>query len=218
MPQLIYIDNHLLVVIKPAGMLTQKDQTGSFSLEEWAAEWVKKTYQKGGNVFLHAVHRLDKSASGIVLFARSSKALSRLNQSMREKQFKKTYHAFVEGRPSMERGTLEHYLFHGDHKAIVVPPSDQRGKLARLHYQLLSFENGKSLLKIELETGRYHQIRAQLAAMGCPIVGDKRYGSKELFGEGKIALHHSILTFSHPVTKLPLCFEAKPNFISSSAI
>jgi len=217
-PKLIYSDNHLLVVLKPAGMLTQKDHTSDLSLEEWTAHWVKKTYQKEGNVFLHTVHRLDKPVSGIVLFARSSKALSRLNMYLREKQFKKIYHAYVEGRPKEEKGTLEHYLVHDDHRASIVSSSNPRAKLARLHYEMLSFKEGKSLLKIDLETGRYHQIRSQLAFIGCPVLGDKKYGSKISYEENAIALHHSSLMFTHPVTKLPLVFEVMPNFVASSAI
>ena len=190
---IIYSDNHLLVVEKPAEMATQPDLT------ELAKAWVKKKYQKPGNVFLHPVHRLDKAVSGLVLFARTSKALSRLQVLMRERKIEKIYHALVEGKLPQQKGRLVHHLIHGSFRAEV----SKEGKESILEYRVLKFEKGITLLEINLITGRYHQIRAQLSAIGCPVVGDTKYGSKKSWPHG-IALHHSELRFEHPVTKEPL--------------
>ena len=194
--RIVYCDNHLLVVNKPPGIATQPD------LEETAKAWVKKTYQKPGNVFLHPIHRLDKSVGGLVLFARTSKALSRLQALMRERKISKTYHALVEGRLSCKEGTLKHSLVHGDHKAFV----SSQGKEAILHYRVLEEKDGCTHVTIDLETGRYHQIRAQFAATGHPILGDKKYGSTRHYPEG-IALCHVRLEFIHPITKTGCVFN-----------
>lgn len=202
----VYEDNHLLVVNKPAGLLTQPSGTDQDSLEAQAKAWIKEQYQKPGNVFLGVVHRLDKPVSGIVLFARTSKALSRLNETMRNKQSKKTYLAVVEGVPNALEGTLEHYLCHDDHEARVSGAEDPDAKRACLHYRVLEKREGSALVEIELETGRYHQIRAQFSAIGHPIVGDWKYGSSQR-GE-TIALHHWRLTVTHPITGAYHTFEA----------
>lgn len=202
--EIIYEDNHLLVVNKPAGLLTQPSGTDQDSLENQAKQWLKVKYAKPGNVFLTAVHRLDKPASGIVVLAKTSKALSRLNESMREKETLKIYWARIENRLPSAEGILENYLKHGDFQAEVVMNTHPEGKLARLRYKLVKDD----LVEIELETGRYHQIRAQLSAIGCPILGDTRYGSKSSLPGGVIALHHKSLTIPHPITQEPLIFEA----------
>ncbi len=196
--RIIYCDNHLLVVSKPAGLSTQPHD-GEDSLSDRAKAWIKKEFQKPGSVFLEPIHRLDKPVSGLVLFARTSKALSRLQEMMRQHQIEKTYYAWIEGELPEPEGTLEHLLIHGDHRAHVHP----EGKLARLHYRQIAQGNGKTQLEIILETGRYHQIRAQFSAIGYPIVGDVKYGAK---APGKIALHHGRLRFCHPVTKENLEF------------
>lgn len=193
-PYILFEDNHLLAVYKPAGWLTQPTPQEADSLETWAKAWIKTTHQKPGNVFLHAVHRLDRPVEGIVLFAKTSKALSRLNASLREKGWEKIYFAEVEGKLPHVKGVLEHTLLHGEHEAV----EDPKGKLCRLYYQQV----GKGY-EITLETGRYHQIRAQLSLSGAPIQGDVKYGAKPLPG-GKIALSHIRLTFPHPVTGLPV--------------
>ena len=195
---IIHCDNHILVVNKPPGIATQPD------LEELAKAWVKKKYQKPGNVFLHPIHRLDKSVGGIVLFARTSKALSRLQALMRERKISKTYEALVEGHLPKKEGTLKHFLVHGDHKAFV----DPKGKEAILHYTVLEEKKDTTLLSIDLTTGRYHQIRAQFSAIGHPVVGDKKYGSSCFFQNG-IALRHVRMAFEHPVTQEPLQFEQR---------
>jgi 23S rRNA pseudouridine1911/1915/1917 synthase len=198
---IVYSDNHLLVVEKPADMATQPDLT------ELAKAWVKKKYQKPGNVFLHPVHRLDKAVSGLVLFARTSKALSRLQEMMRERKIVKIYHALVEGKLPADQGQLVHHLKHGSFRAEV----SRDGKESILEYRVLKQERGVALLEINLITGRYHQIRVQLSAIGCPVLGDEKYGSKRSWPKG-IALHHSELRFEHPVTKESLVLKRKPSF------
>ena len=201
MVDVLYEDNHIIAVNKPAGMLTQQTDEVNESLENAVKAWLKEKYQKPGNVFLGVVHRLDRPVSGIVLFAKTSKALSRINASIREGKMHKTYCAWVEGSPNPEAATLEHYLQHGDHRAHVCRKGDVEAKLARLHYTKLKHDKNSTLLKIILETGRYHQIRAQLSAIGHPIVGDIKYGSKTHFENPSIALQHTNLVIDHPVTK-----------------
>ena len=178
----LYEDNHLLVVNKPAGMLTQGNE-----VEDGLEEILKKSYR-----FLHSVHRLDRPVSGIVVFAKSSKALSRLNASQRDGKWTKKYLARVEGKLEGEK-TLTHRLIHGDRKAEI----NEDGKLASLHYTVIQNDRESSLLEITLQTGRYHQIRIQLSSIGHPILGDKKYGST--IKRNNIALCHHFLSFPHPV-------------------
>lgn len=197
-PEILYEDNHLLVVNKPAGILTQPSGTDQVNLESLCKEWLKQKYEKKGQVYLHAVHRLDKAVSGIVVFAKTSKALSRLQESMRGKHFKKIYHALVEKEPQSREGTLRHYLLHDTHRAKISDAHNRDAKLAILNYRILEKEGLYTKLEIELETGRYHQIRAQLGAIGSPIVGDSKYGGS---GSGEtIALHHYLMEIPHPTT------------------
>jgi 23S rRNA pseudouridine1911/1915/1917 synthase len=200
MIDVIYEDNHLLVVNKPAGILTQPSGTDQPSLEALAKAYIKEKYQKPGNVFLEAVHRIDKPVSGIVVFAKTSKALSRLNESMRSKNVRKIYWARLDSQPNPPAATLEHHLIHDDYRAQVSP----LGKLARLHYRTLP----TGIVEIELETGRYHQIRVQMAEIGCPIMGDAKYGSVKKCGRDGIALHHRLLELKHPTTGEMLFLEA----------
>ncbi len=209
--EIVFCDNHLLVAAKPAGLLTQPDDTGSDSLEAFCKEWVKKEYHKPGNVFLHAIHRLDKPVSGLVLFARTSKALSRLNEQSRNQEIQRIYIAEVEGILSLKEGRLDHYLIHGDHRAIVAKASEKEAKHARLTYKVLESKAHSTVVSIELETGRYHQIRAQFSASGHPVVGDDRYGAKT--GDSQaMRLHCSQLSFEHPVTKELLQFRSPAPF------
>ncbi|HEV8053006.1 MAG TPA: RNA pseudouridine synthase, partial [Parachlamydiaceae bacterium] len=210
----LYEDNHIIAVNKPAGLLSQPTDIENDSLEIRVKAWIKEKYQKPGNVFVGVVHRLDKPTSGILIFAKTSKALSRLNQAMRAKEMQKTYCAFVEGNLKKKEGTLDHFLVHGEHSSYVSDRSDKDAKPARLHYETLK-ENGKSsLLQIVLETGRYHQIRCQFSAIGHPIIGDLRYGAKKdqkflpQLPPNSVALHHTKMTLIHPVTKAALCIEA----------
>lgn len=204
----IFEDNHLLVLNKPAGILTQPSGTEQISLETMAKEWIKTTYHKPGNVFLEAVHRLDKPVSGVVVFGKTSKALSRLNASVRDKKTKKIYVAWVEGVVEKDTATLEHFLVHRDFHAEVVDAKHPEGKLARLRYTILERKEERTLLEIDLETGRYHQIRLQLSAIGHPIIGDHKYGSRTSYAPDAIALHHSALQIPHPITQAIMTFEA----------
>lgn len=204
----LYEDNHLLVVNKPAGLLTQPSGTEQDSLERRAKLWIKEKYQKPGNVFLEAVHRLDKPASGIVVFGRTSKALTRLNAAIRDKRTQKIYYALVEGHPPAQEGILEDYIVHDEFHAQVVAKGSPEAKIARLSYKVIKQNKTTTLLEIELETGRYHQIRLQLSAIGCPIVGDLKYGSKRKLGFDAIALHHTRLQIPHPTQNNIMIFEA----------
>lgn len=193
--RIIYVDNHLLVLDKPAGWLTQPDGA-SINLQERAKAWIAEVYRKPGRVFLEPIHRLDRPVSGLVVCARTSKSLSRLQAAMRAGKFRKWYRAQVEGSLPKEEGILEHYLVHGDHRALLASPDQPGAKRARLHYRVTA---SPGTLEIELETGRYHQIRAQFAAIGCPIVGDHKYGSRSP-QESAIALSHERCEFPHPIT------------------
>ncbi len=201
---MIYCDNHLLIMNKPAGLSTQPSKDNDKSLLQEAKLWLKKKYNKAGAVFLEPIHRLDKPVSGLVVFARTSKALSRLQEAMRSHQIERIYQALVE--KEAQGGVLEHYLVHEEHKARIVPSTHPEGKKAILHYTYLGRVKKGHLLEIRLETGRYHQIRVQLSASHLPILGDEKYGSKIPFKKGEIALHHAKVTFAHPVTKEQLTF------------
>lgn len=208
--EIVFCDNHLLIVNKPPGLLTQPTETESESLELYAKEWVKKEYAKSGAVFLHCIHRLDRPVSGLVLFARTSKALSRLNEQSRDQEIQRIYTGEVQGVLSQKEGKLDHYLVHAEHCAKVVRANDPGAKHCRLTYEVIRFKERTTLVKIDLETGRYHQIRAQFGAIGHPIVKDKRYGGS---GDGKeIHLHCSYLALKHPVTKEVLTFESPAPF------
>ena len=211
--EVLYEDNHQLVANKSAGVLTQPSGTDQENLEALAKQWIKEKAQKPGNVFLEAVHRLDKPVSGIVLFAKTSKALSRLNEFIRNKQLNKVYLALVEGVPSKKEGTLEHYLIHGEHRSFIASEKDSDAKLAKLHYRIVESKDNQALLEITLETGRYHQIRAQLSAIGCPIIGDHKYGSVQELMDGTIRLHHYRLQVPHPITQAMQTFAVSPNWI-----
>ena len=207
-PLILFADNHLLAVNKPAGMLTQDSGTGLRNMEDWAREWVRIYKNKTGNVFLNAVHRIDKAVSGIVLFARTSKALARLNEDIRKRDCKKTYHVLVEGEPGNPAAELIHWLTHEQHRAEVCKESDKGAQRAVLRYRTLRQLDNLTLLEVDLETGRYHQIRAQLAAVGCPIAGDGKYGAVRSTREKEIALHHVRLEITHPTTREPVVITA----------
>lgn len=208
--EVLYVDNHLAIALKPCGMLTQPDDTDAPSLEAFVKLWIKREYQKQGNVFLHAIHRLDRVVSGLVLFARTSKALSRMNEQSRMQEIQRIYLAEVEGILTKKEGQLDHFLIHGDHRAIIAKKDDPEAKHARLSYKTVKQKAHSTLVEIELDTGRYHQIRAQFSAIGHPIVGDRRYGSQA--GGDAIRLHGWKLLFQHPVTKERMAFETPANF------
>lgn len=201
MVNVLFEDNHLLVLSKPAGLLTIAGGTNEDNLQDQGKNYIKVSKNKPGNVFLEPVHRIDRPVSGIVLFAKTSKALSRLNQAMREGKYEKIYRAEVENSFEKLEGQLIHYLHHGDYQAEIVTKDHPLGKEARLRYKVL--KNGPiSEVEIQLETGRYHQIRAQMSTIGHPIVGDTRYGSKTPLS--RIQLHHYRLSFEHPVSHAQL--------------
>lgn len=197
--KVIYEDNHLLCVDKPSEVVTQPSKDHEDSLETRAKTYIKESCNKKGDVFLHAVHRLDKEVSGIVIFAKTSKALSRMQQIIRERKMKKIYLAWVEGDFPFWEGECEDYLLKMEHHCIVSTEQNPLAKLARLTYKKKCYENDASLLEIDLDTGRYHQIRAQLSHRGFPIIGDLKYGSKSPFSKQGIMLKHAICSFYHPV-------------------
>jgi len=197
--EILYEDNHCLVVNKPAGLLVQGDRTGDVSLAEEARNWIRQRTGKTGNVFLGVVHRLDRPVSGIVLVARTSKATSRLAAAFRDRQVVKTYRAIVETSPDALQGRLVHHLLKdtGTNTSRVVPASTPGARRAVLQYQVLHRVPAGVLVEVVPETGRPHQIRVQLAAVAGAIVGDLRYGSRTALGE-RIALHATALSFPHP--------------------
>jgi len=199
-PEIVYLDNHLLVLNKPAGWLTQPNESLDSNLEEFGKQWIKQHFQKPGNVFLSAVHRLDKPVSGIVVLARTSKALSRLNEFFREGKVEKTYFSIVEGKVSEEEGVLESWIVHDSHQARIVKEHTAKAKQCLLKYRVLKIQKPYTLLQISLDTGRYHQIRAQFSSHGLPILGDKKYGGIS-WKLDQIALHHGEFKIPHPITK-----------------
>jgi 23S rRNA pseudouridine1911/1915/1917 synthase len=204
----LYEDNHLIAVFKPANLLTQGDRTGDASLLDLTRDWLKTRYKKPGRVFLGLLHRLDRPVAGVVLFAKTSKGASRLSEQLRRRAVVKTYLALVEGVPRAAEATLEHY-FAGDAAAgdLVLHDSPGAGrKPARLHYRLVRALPPRALVEVTLETGRKHQIRAQLAHAGHPIVGDRRHGATTSFADG-IALVAKRLQFRHPITGAPVTVE-----------
>jgi 23S rRNA pseudouridine1911/1915/1917 synthase len=206
-PQLrvLYEDNHLLAVLKPPGIATQGAATGKASLVSQAKEYLRRKYRKPGNVFLGVVSRLDASTSGVVIFARTSKAAARLSEQLRERRVEKIYWALVEGIIEPAAGELVDYLAkdEAEQKMTVVRKQHPGAQEAKLSYRLQKKLNGVSLVEITLETGRKHQIRVQFAARQHPILGDKKYGSKREFPAG-IALHCRRLVIEHPTKKTPL--------------
>jgi 23S rRNA pseudouridine1911/1915/1917 synthase len=200
--QVLYEDNHLIAVNKPAGILTQPDKTGDPSLMDEVKYILKNKYEKPGNVFLGLLHRLDRNVSGIVLFAKTSKGAARLSEQIRKREFIKTYTARVEGVPEPASNTLIDYLLKDEENNFVsivseITPGAQR---AELSYETLSTDGKFSILRIKLGTGRTHQIRVQLSDIGCPIVGDKKYGSSIELPERAIALTATELTFKTATT------------------
>lgn len=211
-PKVLFEDNHLLIVYKPAGWLVQGDKTGDSTLADWGRKYIKEKYQKPGEVYLHPVHRLDRPVSGIVTFARTSKASERLNRLFRENQVQKSYLAIVHGVPVAPEGKLVHWLVKDGNKNLVKAYDNERNsaKRAELAYKLLSVEKGHSLLMVKPKTGRPHQIRVQLASMKCPIAGDLRYGKGLPHSDKSISLHAFQLSLVHPVRKEPLQLTCGP--------
>ncbi|MEN9742229.1 MAG: hypothetical protein RLZZ65_34 [Bacteroidota bacterium] len=209
-PRILFEDNHVIVVNKLPSELTQGDKTGDATLPDLIKEYIKEKYQKPGNVFLGVVHRLDRPTSGALVFARTSKALERLNAQFREKETNKVYWAIVGQKPEKPAGTLVQYLKknEGQNKSYVVSEGTSGAKKAILHYKLIGSSERYFLLEIALETGRHHQIRCQLANMGCIIKGDLKYGDKRSNPDGSICLHARTLEFQHPTSKELIKVEA----------
>ncbi|MCH3885879.1 RluA family pseudouridine synthase [Tenacibaculum aquimarinum] len=201
--QVLHEDNHLVIVNKRAGDIVQGDKTGDKPLSDVVKEYIKDKYNKPGAVFLGTVHRLDRPTSGIVIFARTSKALERLNKMLREKTIKKTYWAVVEKFPKKEKDSLINFLKKNpkNNKSTAYSKEIDGSKKAILHYQLLKKLDNYSLLEVDLETGRHHQIRVQLSTIGSIIKGDLKYGAKRSNKDGSIHLHARKIEFIHPVSK-----------------
>ena len=208
--EVLHEDNHLIIVNKKVGDIVQGDKTGDIPLSEIVKDFIKRKYNKPGNVFLGVVHRLDRPTSGIIIFARTSKALERLNKMLREKQIKKTYWAVVKNKPRKDADTLINFLKKNpkNNKSTVFNKETEGSKKAILHYKTIKELDNYYLLEIDLETGRHHQIRAQLSAIKSPIKGDLKYGFKRSNKDGGIHLHAKKIEFMHPVSKELISLEA----------
>lgn len=206
----IYEDNHIIVVNKSASEIVQGDKTGDTPLSETVKSYLKEKYQKPGNVFIGVTHRLDRPVSGLVIFAKTSKALSRLNDMFRTGDVHKVYWAIVKNRPPHEEGLLEHWLVRNEkqNKSYAYDREVKDSKKAALKYKVIAHSENYHLLEIQLMTGRHHQIRCQLAKMGCPIKGDLKYGAARSNPDGSISLHARRVSFIHPVSKQEIHLEA----------
>ncbi|MFL1682422.1 RluA family pseudouridine synthase [Coprobacter secundus] len=199
----IYEDNHIIVVNKTSSEIVQGDKTGDIPLSESLKLWLKEKYGKPGNVFIGVAHRLDRPVSGIVVFAKTSKALTRLNNMFRDGEVKKTYWAIVKSCPKEKEATLTHYLIRNEkqNKSIAYESMKPKSKEATLSYKVIAQSNNYYLLEVDLKTGRHHQIRCQLAKIGSPIKGDLKYGFNRSNPDGGISLHARCISFIHPVSK-----------------
>ena len=198
----VYEDNHIIVVYKEVGEIVKGDKTGDTPLSEYVKAYIKEKYQKPGNVFCGVVHRIDRPVSGLVIFARTSQALERLNGMLRDGEIHKTYRALVEGHPEREEALLEDMLVSdGRINKTFVARGDPKAKLCRLKYRTIERGERYTMLEVDLMTGRKHQIRAQLSAMGHPIKGDLKYGARRSNKDGGISLQAYRIRFIHPVSK-----------------
>jgi len=208
--QILYEDNHIIIINKRAGDIVQGDKTGDTPLSDIVKEYIKVKYNKPGNVYLGVVHRIDRPTTGLVIFAKTSKALSRLNKMLVDKDILKTYWAIIKNKPEKEQGTLIHWMKKNpkNNKSTSFTKETRDSKKAILHYQLIKKLDNYFLLEIKLETGRHHQIRAQLGSIGCPIKGDLKYGFDRSNKDGGISLHARQIEFFHPVSKEKLNITA----------
>lgn len=209
-PEIIYEDNHLLIVNKGVSDIVQEDKTGDESLEQQIKAFIKERDQKPGQVFLGVAHRIDRPVSGVVVFAKTSKALARMNEMFQTREIKKTYWAIVKERPEKDEALLENYISRDTrkNKAFIHSKEVKDSKIASLSYKLIASSDNYHLLEVELHTGRHHQIRAQLAYIGCPIKGDLKYGFPRSNKNGGISLHSRSIRFIHPVKKEEVYVEA----------
>ena len=208
--EVVYEDNHIIIVNKQRGEIVQGDKTGDRPLSDIVKDYIKEKYQKPGAVFLGVVHRLDRPVSGLVVFARTSKALTRLNKMFAEGEVHKTYWALVKNAPQKTEDTLTHWLVRNEkqNKSYAYATEKPNAKKAILKYRLIGKSDNYSLLEVQLMTGRHHQIRCQLAAMGCPIKGDLKYGAPRSNPDGSISLQSHRVEFIHPVSKERITVEA----------
>ena len=211
-PEILFEDNHLLVINKKPGELSQGDETGDVPLIDSLKEFIKIRDQKPGNVYLGLIHRLDRPTSGILVFAKTGKALTRMNDLFKTREVQKTYWAIVEGKPEKQFERLEHYLKKNpkNNKVTVFTKPAQDAKIAILEYKVLGNLDNYSLLEVDLFTGRSHQIRSQLSFISHPIKGDLKYGAKRSNPDGSISLHARRISFKHPVKKDELTILAPP--------
>ncbi len=210
--RILYEDNHLIIVNKKVGELVQGDESGDRTLADDVKEYLKRTYDKKGNVYLGIPHRLDRPTSGIVVYAKTEKALTRLCEMFRGSGVRKIYWAIVDNKPKNDKGTLIHYIVRNSetNKSVAYPKEVKGSKLAKLDYTLLASSERYHLLAITLHTGRHHQIRAQLKAIGLHIKGDLKYGAERSNPDGGISLHARKISFIHPVKKEELTVTAPP--------
>ena len=208
--EVVYEDNHLIIVSKKTGEIVQGDKTGDTPLSETVKQYIKEAYAKPGNVFLGVVHRLDRPVSGLALFARTSKALPRLNTMFANGDIHKTYWAIVKNQPPRQSGTLTHWIVRNEkqNKSYAYDHEVPNSKKAVLDYKVIGRSDNYYLLEVILHTGRHHQIRCQLAKMGCPIKGDLKYGSPRSNPDGSISLLSRKMEFVHPVSKKEIVVEA----------
>ena len=208
--EVIYEDNHIIIVNKQSGEIVQGDKTGDRPLSDIVKDYIKDKYQKPGAVFLGVVHRLDRPVSGLVVFARTSKALTRLNKMFAEGEVQKTYWAIVKNAPKEPEGILTHWLVRNEkqNKSYAYDHERPNAKKAILKYKVIGHSDNYTLLGVQLMTGRHHQIRCQLAAMGCPIRGDLKYGAPRSNPDGSISLMSRRVAFIHPVSKEQIIVEA----------
>jgi 23S rRNA pseudouridine1911/1915/1917 synthase len=206
----VYEDNHIIIVNKTASEIVQGDKTGDTPLSETVKQYLKEKYRKPGNVFIGIAHRLDRPVSGLVVFAKTSKALARLNEMFKNGAVKKTYWAIVKDAPQSEEAELVHYLVRNEKKNRSYAYADEvaGSKKAVLHYHLIGQSQNYFLLEVDLKTGRHHQIRCQLAKIGCPIKGDLKYGFSRSNPDGSICLHARCIRFVHPVSGIEIVVEA----------
>ena len=208
--QVVYEDNHIIIVNKESGEIVQGDKTGDTPLSDIVKQYIKEKYQKPGEVFLGVVHRLDRPVSGLVVFARTSKALTRLNKMFAESEIHKTYWAITKETPKETEGRLTHWLVRNEqqNKSYAYDTEKPHSKKAILDYRVIGHSDNYCLIEVRLLTGRHHQIRCQLAAMGCPIRGDLKYGAKRSNPDGSISLQSHHVEFIHPVSKQLISVEA----------
>ena len=204
--EVIYEDNHLIAVNKNCHEIVQGDKTGDTPLSDMLKAWLKEKYAKPGNVFVGVAHRLDRPVTGVVLFAKTSKALSRLNEMFRQGKIEKTYWAITKNCPSEPESELKHWIVRDEkqNKSMAFDTEKTNAKQAILHYRLVSKSERYYLLEIDLKTGRHHQIRAQLAKIGCPVKGDLKYSAERSNPDGGVSLHARKLSFIHPVSQQPV--------------